>query len=207
MPYPTRGEIRAGAMKDELKPIVWLDNEVDAFFVHVQGSARVQLPDGGTMRIAYAGKNGRPYTSIGRVMREKGIDPPEGLGMRGIRSYLLAHPEEADKIMAANESYIFFRETDLPADLGPVGAEGVPLTPQRSLAVDPAFHEYGVPIFVEADLGGGRGKLRRLTIAQDTGSAITGPARGDLFWGTGEAAGEVAGHIQAKARFIALLPL
>ncbi|ESR26048.1 murein transglycosylase A [Lutibaculum baratangense] len=205
--YPTRGEIEAGALADELEPLVWLENPVEAFFVHVQGSTRIALPDGSTMRIGYAGKTGHPYTSIGRHMREAGIEPPGGLGMTGLRGYLLAHPEEGREIMAVNRSFIFFREVEgLSDELGPVGAEGVPLTAKRSIAVDDTLYDYGLPIFVDADFGP-LGRFRQLTIAQDTGSAIRGVARGDIFWGTGPEAGEEAGQIQAPARFVALLPL
>ena len=127
--------------------------------------------------------------------------------MRGIRDYLRDRPDELRDILDVNRSYIFFREIDgLPPELGPIGAEGLPLTPKRSLAVDSDLYGYGLPIFVDADLGR-LGIFRQLTIAQDTGSAIKGPARGDLFWGTGAEAGEQAGNVQARARFVALLPL
>lgn len=211
VPWPTRGEIENGALGDLAVPLVHVADPVDAFFIHIQGSTRIALADGSTMRVGYAGKNGYPYTSVGRVMQERGIRPPGGLSMDGMRAFFAENPEQARELMHENRSFIFFREvTGLGDELGPVGAQGVALTSGRSLAVDPAFHALGTPVFVSASLPIGENReprpFRRLMVAQDTGSAIKGPARGDLFWGTGPEAGSVAGGIKAPGDFYVLLP-
>ena len=176
--------------------------------MQIQGSGRVRLTDGSWVRLGYAAKNGHPYTSIGKRLAERG-DRPKDLTMEGLKSWLRADPARGRALMQENKSYVFFRELpEAEAGAGPVGAQGVALTPGRSLAVDAAYHKLGLPVFVAApDLKGEDGKpFRRLMIAQDVGSAIRGPERGDIFFGTGEAAGAIAGGAAHPARFFILLP-
>ncbi len=204
--YADRAAIMAGALDENGLELVWLNDPVDAFFIHIQGAARVRLTDGSTMRVTYAAKSGHPYTPIGRVLVEHGALAPGTATMPAIRAWLAANRQEATAIMAENRSYIFFREA--PVDdgaLGPVAAAKVPLTPGRSLAVDRLMHSFHLPIWVETALPDGK-PFSRLMIAQDTGSAIVGPARGDIFFGSGEAAGAVAGAMRAEGRFIVLDP-
>jgi membrane-bound lytic murein transglycosylase A len=210
-PFPTRAEIDAGALDGVVEPLAYVEDAVEAFFIHIQGSTRIALPDGSTMRIGFAGKNGWPYTSVGRYMQDNGLVPPQGLSMDGLRAFFREDLARARALMQVNRSYIFFREiAGLDLELGPIGGEGVPLTAGRSVAVDTAFHRYGTPVFVDAAIQTGPERslepFRRLMIAQDTGSAIRGPARLDLFWGTGAEAGSVAGGIKAPADVYVLLP-
>lgn len=204
--YPDRGAIFAGCLAGRGLEIVWLADPVDAFFIHIQGAARIRLAEGGEMRITYAAKSGHPYTPIGRVLIEKGALPPGGATMATIRQWLAEHPGEAEAVMAANRSFIFFREAEVadPA-LGPVAAAKVPLTAGRSLAVDRLIHSFHGPVWIDTRQPDGT-PLRRLMVAQDTGSAIVGAARGDVFIGSGDAAGAVAGAFQAGGRFILLVP-
>ncbi|ADZ72669.1 Outer membrane lipoprotein GNA33, membrane-bound lytic murein transglycosylase [Polymorphum gilvum SL003B-26A1] len=209
-PLPDRGAIMDGALAGEGLELVWLADPLDAFFVHVQGSARIRLPDGDILRVGYAGKTGHAYTSIARVLVERGEGAPEDFTMDGLRAWLRAHPAALDPLLRQNRSYIFFREVgETGADQGPVGAAGLPLVPGRSLAVDSQLHTYGTPIFISADLaaaGLGDRPFRRLMVADDTGSAIRGPGRGDLFIGSGTGAGDVAGHIRHRAEVTLLVP-
>ncbi|MEO1197794.1 MAG: MltA domain-containing protein [Pseudomonadota bacterium] len=208
---PTRGDIMDGALKGAAAVIAYLDDPIEAFFVHVQGSARLLLRDGTALRIGYAGRNDHAYRSVGREMRRLGLGP-DPMTAEGMKAWLRAHPEEADRLLRHNPSYIFFRQIeDLDPDLGPVGAQGVQLTPRHSLAIDPEHHFYGLPIFLDAMLpiGDNMERLdpfRELMIAQDTGSAIVGPARGDIFWGSGAEAGEIAGRFQHPGTFYVLVP-
>lgn len=206
VPYHDRAEIEAGALAGRGLELVFVADPVDAFFIHIQGSARIALGDGGTMRLTYAAKSGHPYTAIGRVLIDIGALEPGHATMADIRAWLAQNPDRAAAVMAANRSFIFFREepVDDPA-LGPVAAAKVPLTPGRSLAVDRLIHTFHVPVWVDTTLANGRA-FRRLTIAQDTGSAIVGPARGDIFFGSGEEAGEMAGGMAARGRFVVLAP-
>lgn len=207
VPYFDRGEIeQGGALRGQGLEIAWLADPVDAFYIHIQGSARLRLAEGGEMRVTYAAKTGHPYTAIGRELIAMGALPKGGATMRTVRAWLADHPAEAPGLMARNRSFIFFREAPVedPA-LGPVAAAKVPLTEGRSLAVDRLIHSFGAPVFVEATLADGT-PWRRLMVAQDTGSAIVGPARGDIFTGSGDAAGEVAGALQSRGRFILLWP-
>lgn len=206
VPYPDRRAIRAGTLDATLEPLAYVADPVDAFFAQIQGSARLALTDGAAMRIGYHGKTGHPYTAIGRVLIDRGWLPEGGATMATIRAVLAAHPEIVDDILAENRSYVFFRERPLgdPA-LGPTAAGGVPLVPLRSLAVDRAEIAHGTPVHIAASLTG-LGDVRRVTIAEDAGSAIVGQARGDLFIGTGEAAGAIAGDVKAEATFTLVLP-
>jgi membrane-bound lytic murein transglycosylase A len=209
VPYYTRAEIDAGALEGKGLELLYLDDPVELFFMQIQGSGRVRLTDGTWVRLGYAAKNGRSYTSIGKLLAERGEKPPQGLTMDGLKSWLRADPARGRKLMHANKSYVFFRE--LPAaqaNEGPVGAQGVTLTPGRSLAVDRAYHAFGTPIFVTApDLMTPEGEpFRRLMIAQDVGSAIRGKERGDIYFGSGAEAGAIAGTTKEAARFYVLLP-
>lgn len=206
--HPDRAEIARGAIDGQGLEIAWLESEVDAFFVHIQGSARLQLADGTALRVGYAGKSGHPYTAIGRVLVEEGALQLEEADMAGLRAWLAAHPARLREILDRNRSYIFFEARSIADEtLGPVGAAGVPLTALGSLALDHRIHTYGVPMFLSApDLIVGGAAFHRLLVAQDTGSAIVGPTRGDIFVGSGDAAGRVAGAIRHAAQFHALLP-
>jgi membrane-bound lytic murein transglycosylase A len=209
VPYHDRGAIEAGALDGQKLEICWLKDPFDVLAIQIEGSARVILEDGTPLRINYDSHNGYPYTSIGRALIERNLIPSEEMSMQRIREWMAAHPDEAAKARATNRSYIFFRITGLTNEGEPVGAQGVPLTPGRSIAVD-RLHEYGTPVFIEANLPIESGKsaspFRRLMIAQDTGSAIVGPARADLYWGAGDDAGRVAGRIRHPGRFVMLLP-
>jgi membrane-bound lytic murein transglycosylase A len=213
-PYPDRMAIESGAINDPLTPLVWLKDRVEAFFIHVQGSARVRLRDGSQLRLTYAGRNGHPYTSIGRALIEQEKIPPEEAGMAGLKQWIRAKgqkPGDAGAaLMARNKSYIFFSASDIlhPQD-GPIGGQGVSLTPLRSIAIDRSIWTYGLPMWIEAELpwrSSRPEKFRRLLIAQDTGSAIVGAARGDLFFGSGDEAGALAGAIRHPAAFTVFLP-
>jgi len=199
----SRAEIEDGALAGQGLELVWVDNPIDAFFLEIQGSGIVRLPKGGTMRVGYDGGNGRAYVPVGRLLIERGVIPREKMTMTAIRDWMQAHPQEGAALRRENPSYIFFRAIKGP---GPVGAEHVVLTPQRSLAVDRAFLGFGLPIWLDAQERFGTGEHRRLVIAQDTGGAIKGPVRGDLFWGDGKAAAESAGAMNARGRYWLLLP-
>ena len=203
VPYATRAEIDAGILADQDLELIWADDPVDVFFLHVQGSGRVVLPDGEVMRVGFAGSNGHPFYAIGRALIDENIIPRDQMSMQGIRDWLRANPARAQEIMQRNARYIFFREIKGP---GPIGAQGVPLTPGRSLAVDPAFLPLGAPLYLDTTWPASERPLRRLMVAQDTGSAIKGPVRGDFFWGSGEPALAEAGRMKQQGRFFLLLP-
>lgn len=205
-PYPDRAAIEAGYLAGRGLELAWLADPVDAFFIHIQGAARIRLAEGGEMRVTYAAKSSHAYTPIGRVLIETGALPKGGATMATIRGWLAAHPAEAAGIMATNRSFIFFREAGVDdPGIGPIAAAKVPLVAGRSLAVDRLIHTFHTPVFVATTLPD-RSGYSRLTIAHDTGSAIVGAARGDIFFGSGEAAGAVAGGMQSPGRFFALLP-
>jgi membrane-bound lytic murein transglycosylase A len=182
-PYEDRAAIDAGALGGRAAVIAWVDSAADAFFLHIQGSGRVLLDDGGVVHVGFAGQNGHAYVAIGRLLADRGAIARDAVTMQSIRAWMAANPAAATALMAENPSYVFFRELDGP---GPVGAQGTVLTPGRSLAVDPAFVALGTPLWLDAEHPAGGQRLRRLVIAQDTGGAIKGPVRGDLFWGYGE---------------------
>ncbi|UVF19781.1 MltA domain-containing protein [Microvirga terrae] len=209
-PYPDRAAIEAGALGARARPIVYLREPGEAFIIHVQGSARIRLSDGTVMRVAYAGRNGRPYTSIGRLLVQRGEMDLETMTLDRLMGWLKDHPEPAKALMRQNQSYIFFREASelAPAD-GPIGGAGIPLVPGRSLAVDRSLWAYGLPVWLDGELPLALDRtepLRRLMIAQDTGSAIVGPARGDFFFGSGAEAGRRAGLLRHPVRFVVLQP-
>jgi membrane-bound lytic murein transglycosylase A len=208
-PYETREEIVTGAWPHNDKVLVWVDNAVDAFFVQIQGSGVIDLPGGETMRIGYAGQNGHPYYAIGRELIARGEIAKEDISLQSIREWLAANPDEADMVMNTNRSYVFFRE--LKGE-GPLGGEGVALTPERSLAIDRSLLPYGMPVWLAAEHPAAAQddkdapKIQRLMIAQDTGGAIRGPVRGDVFWGHGTHAEDMAGVMKSKGRYWILLP-
>lgn len=213
-PLPDRATIEALARAGRIEPIVWVRDPVEAFFVQVQGSARVRLVDGTELRLVYAGRNGHPYTSIGRLLVEAGEIALADMSLARLKAWIRAHGQEVGEAGAAlmqhNESYVFFRVAEgLEAAEGPIGGQGIGLTPLRSIAVDRTLYPYGLPVFVSASLpwqGPRPSPFRRLMIAQDTGSAIVGPARADIFFGTGDDAGARAGDIRHAGDFIVLLP-
>lgn len=211
VPHPDRAAVMAGALDGRGLELAYVASWAEAFFIHVQGSARIRLAEGGTLRVAFAAKSGHPYFPIARVLVEKGLMTPAEATADVLRAWLDANPAEAAAVMGRNRSYIFFAEAPVqdPA-LGPLAAAAVPLTPGRSLAVDRHLMTFHMPIFVEADLPGEtpgqRLPFRRLMIAQDTGSAILGPARGDIFFGTGQEAFAKAARVRHPARFTVLVP-
>jgi membrane-bound lytic murein transglycosylase A len=209
---PDRATIEALAENGRGQPIAWLKDKVEVFFAQVQGSARLRLEDGRQIRLIYAGRNGWPYTSIGRILIETGEIAPADMSLARIKQWIRDHGQEPGgrgaALMAQNKSYVFFRlgEDRDPAS-GPLGGEGIPLTPLRSIAIDRSYWTYGLPVFLSADFSvQDGGKFRRLMIAQDTGTAIVGPARADIFFGTGDEAGTRAGNIRHYGDFVVLLP-
>jgi membrane-bound lytic murein transglycosylase A len=209
VPYHDRGAIEAGALDGQNLEICWLKDPLDLLAIQIEGSGRVILEDGTPLRISYDSHNGYSYSSIERVLVERNLISRQEMSAQRIGRWMAAYPEEAAKVRATNRAYVFFRITGLSNEGEPVGAQGVPLTPGRSVAVD-RLHEYGTPIFIEANLPIESAKsaspFGRLMIAQDTGSAIVGPARADVYWGAGEEAGRIAGRIRHPGRFVILLP-
>jgi membrane-bound lytic murein transglycosylase A len=209
VPYFARAEIDAGALEGRDLELLWVDDPVASFFLQIQGSGQIQLDDGARIRVGFAGQNGHAYRAIGRDLVERGAMTIEEVSLQSIRDWLIAHPEEAQGVMARNSSYVFVRERPEldPAD-GPIGAQGVPLTAGRSLAVDQAYIPLGAPVWLDttAPLPEGAAPVQRLMIAQDTGGAIKGPVRGDVFWGAGERAEAIAGRMRSQGRLMVLLP-
>ncbi len=200
VPYATRAEIDAGGLP-QARILFWCDDPIALFFLQIQGSGRVKFDNGDTARVTYAGENGRPYTAIGRVLIADGQLDRDKVSLASIRAWLKAHPTRAKSVMAANQSFIFFQETPMgDAALGSPGVEGVPLTPMGSMAVDLRNNALGVPYYVSAD------PVRALLIAQDTGGAIRGPVRGDIFFGFGGEAEARAGEMKSPGRMVVLLP-
>ncbi|MBY0399058.1 murein transglycosylase A, partial [Myxococcota bacterium] len=205
VPYYTRAELEASG--NEGSPLVWVEDPVEAFFLHVQGSGRVRFPDGSQIRVGYADTNGHPYKSIGRVLIERGELRFEQASMQGIQAWARAHPTEVDALLDENPSYVFFRERPVgDPNAGPIGALNVPLTPGYSLAADPQFVPLGAPVVIETEHPTTHAPLSRLSLVQDTGGAIRGPIRFDFFWGAGEEAGEQAGRQRHDVRAWLLLP-
>jgi len=203
-PYLDRAAIESGALGTLARPLLWVDNSVDAFFLHVQGSGRVRMQDGSIVRVGFAGKNGKPYRSIGRILIDSGEIPADRLTMNAIRAWVKAHPVKGPALLTRNPSYVFFRL--LQGD-GPVGAEGVVLTAERSLAVDRRFMPLGAPVWLETrDPLNKRKPYNRLMVAQDAGGAIKGAVRGDIFFGAGERATRRAGNMKRPGRYFILLP-
>jgi membrane-bound lytic murein transglycosylase A len=210
VPYYDRGEIEDGALDGKHLEICWIRDPTEALFIQIQGSARIRLEDGLVVRINYDSHNGWPYTAIGRILIERKLIPREEMSMDRIRQWIHDNPDGAKELRRQNRAFVFFRIVGLGDDEGPLGAQGLPLTAGRSIAVDKALHVYGTPFFIEAglpiDSARASTPFRRLMIAQDTGSAIVGPARADLYWGSGKLAGQVAGRVRHPGRFTMLIP-
>jgi membrane-bound lytic murein transglycosylase A len=222
VPYYDRGEILDGAFDGKHLEICWLKNQTDALTIQIQGSARVRLEDGVVLRINYDGHNGYPFVPLSRILIERNIIPREEMSLERIREWIRANSQSAEEISRENRSFMFFRIVGLSDDRQPagvreapreseaIGAQGISLTPGRSIAVDNALHVYGTPFFIQADLpltGEKRSvSFGHLMIAQDTGSAIVGPARADIFWGSGDRAGQVASHVHHPGNFAMLVP-
>jgi membrane-bound lytic murein transglycosylase A len=206
IPYYSRAELDNSPLLNG-KELVWVTNALDAFNLQIQGSGRVQLTDGVTIRLAYADQNGHPYRSIGRYLVDNGELTVAEATAPGIRGWLEAHPERTREVLDSNPSMVFFREEPIadPSE-GPKGALAVPLTPGRSIAVDPAWIPLGAPVFLSTTYPATDVPLRRLTMAQDTGGAIRGIVRADLFWGFGAGAGESAGRMRQDGRMWLLWP-
>lgn len=199
-----RADIENGALEGRGLELVWLDNQVDAFFVHIQGSARIKLNDGHSMRVGFAGRNWQRYRSVGRELVRRGVLSPGQANMKGIRDWAAVNPNAATKALQHNTSFIFFRELDIPDNLGPVGALQVPLAPMRSVAVDDRYIPLGAPVWIH--MNAGENSLDQLMVAQDTGSAVNGAQRADIFFGSGASAGEIASNIRYSGKMIVLVP-
>jgi membrane-bound lytic murein transglycosylase A len=209
--YFTRAEIEEGALAGRGLELAYLKDWADAFFMQIQGSGRVRLPDGKVIRFAYAAKTGQPYTGIGGVLVERGILPRDGMSMQAVRGWIRANPEAGRALMRENKSFVFFRRITVEDEtLGPPGAQKVQLTPLHSLAVDRSLWVFGTPVWLDTTAPSGPDQspeiFRELMIAQDTGTAIRGHVRGDVFWGAGERAALIAGHMKSPARMVVLLP-
>ncbi len=210
--YDTRKDIEHGSLAGKAEVICWLSDWVDAFFMHVQGQGRVTLADGNVIRLSYAGKTGHPYSGIGHILIARGIAPPDKMSMQVLRQWMNENPDAARELMWQNKSYIFFQRTEVSdSALGGIGAAKVNLTPLHSLAVDRAWWMFGTPLWIETTLPPEAPQpnqpIQRLMIAQDTGSAIKGVIRGDVFWGWGKDAATIAGHMKSAGTMVALLPL
>ncbi len=205
VPYYNRAQIENGTAAVTGKEIAWVADAVELFFLQIQGSGRVRLDNGDMVRLGYADQNGHPYRSIGRLLVDRGDLPLERASMQGIKNWAAQNPDKLQELLNYNASYVFFRE--MPADLpGPLGALGVPLTAQRSIAVDPRYVPLGAPVFLATTMPNTRTPLNRLMLAQDTGGAIRGAVRADFFWGFGDEAGAQAGRMRQSGRMWVLLP-
>jgi membrane-bound lytic murein transglycosylase A len=209
-PQFDRTQIEDGALAGRGLEICWVKDPIDAFFAQIQGSTRVRLDTGGLLRLNYIASNGLPYTPVGRFLIDRGIIAREDMSMDRIRAWMEANPAEAKDLRRKNRSFVFFTETPLDADDECIGAQGVPLTAMRSLAVDKKIHVYGTPIWIDAQLPIQSEKpetvFRHLMVAQDTGSAIVGPARADIYFGHGEEISHIAGRIKQHGQFVMLVP-
>jgi membrane-bound lytic murein transglycosylase A len=209
--YFTRREIEEGALKSQGLELVWLKSWVDAFFIHVQGSGRIRFSDGSFMRLAYGAKTGQPYTGIGGLLVERGVLTKDNMSMQALRKWMGENPSSARELMWENKSFIFFREVKVDdVTLGAPGAQKVSLTPLRSLAVDRSLWMFGTPIWLDAEVPSGTSSqmqsFRHLMVAQDTGTAIKGYARGDVYWGWGDNAAGIAGQMKSAGTMTVLLP-
>lgn len=203
--YLSRREISNGALANRGLEIAWVADPVELFFLHVQGSGRIRLDTGQTIRIGYAGKNGHTYRSIGKELVRRGVYNEHQVSAQVIKNWVRRNPVDGQELLNFNASYVFFKELDrLAADKGPIGALNRSITTMRSIAIDPRYTPLGAPVWIEKD---GAAPLRRLMIAQDTGAAIKGAQRADIFYGTGEKAGEKAGRINDTGRMITLIPI
>jgi membrane-bound lytic murein transglycosylase A len=210
VPYYDRAQIEDGAIAGRGLEIAWLKSQTDLLFAQIQGSARITLPYGHTLRINYDSHNGYRYTPVGRILIDRGLVPRDQMSMQRIRQWMEQNPDGSNELRRQNRAFVFFHEVQLSDNDEAVGAQGVPLTPGRSIAVDKTLHVYGTPFFIEGELPveseQSKKPFHRLMVAQDTGSAIVGPARADLYFGAGVAAGRVAGRMRHAARFVMLVP-
>lgn len=210
VPYYDRGEIEDGAIAGRGLELCWLKNQTDLLFIQIQGSARVRFDDGTMMRLNYDAHNGFPYMAVGRVLIDRNIIPREQMSMQRIRDWMEQNPDGANDVRRQNRSYVFFHEVQLSDKDEAVGGQGVPLTAGRSIAVDRSIHAYGTPFFIDGMLpiesDSSTTPFHRLMIAQDTGSAIVGPARADLYFGAGAEAGQISGRLKNNANFAILVP-
>lgn len=209
VPYPDRSGIEKGALENRDLELVWVDSDIDAFFLHIQGSGVIEMDDGSELRVGYAAQNGHPYFAIGRDLIENGHVAKEEMSMQAIRRWLEENPGAATELMQKNASYVFFR--DLGTGDGPIGAQGVELTPERSLAIDRKWLPLGVPLWLATEVSPATSasevdKFERLMMAQDTGGAIRGPVRGDVFWGHGDYAYDMSGGMKSDGELWILLP-
>lgn len=205
-PWLTREQILGGdVMRGRGLEIAWVDDPVELFFLQIQGSGRIRLPSGQTLRVGYGGANGQPYRSVGMELVRRGVFAAHQVSAEVIKAWVRRNPEAGRDLLFHNPSYVFFRELrTLKSDQGPLGAMNRSVTPLRSIAVDPGHTPLGAPVWVEKD---GANPMRRLMIAQDTGSAIKGAQRADIFFGTGDAAGQAAGRLRDPGRMVVLLPI
>lgn len=201
----SRAEIKSGALANKGLELLWVDNEIDAFFMEIQGSGRVIMEDGSVRGLGFAGGNGHEYYAIGKTLVNNGEIAKEDISMQTIRAWIEQHPVEGEQLMLSNASYVYFRFTPADPTVGPAGAMAVPLTAQHSLAVDRKHMPLGVPIWLDAEHPV-QGRLRRLVMAQDTGGAIKGAIRGDVYWGQGEKASALAGPMKSRGFFFLLVP-
>jgi membrane-bound lytic murein transglycosylase A len=210
VPYYDRGEILDGALDGQRLEICWIKNQADSLMIQIEGSARVRLEDATMLRINYDAHNGYPFVPVSRILIERNIIPRHEMSLERVLEWMRANPENAAELQRQNRSFVFFRIVGLSDERETVGAQGISLTPGRSIAIDGLLHVYGTPFFLQAvlPLTTGKQSIRfdRLMIAQDTGSAIVGPARADIFWGTGEEAGRLAGRLHHLATFVMLVP-
>lgn len=203
--FHSRSVIETGILRGRGLELAWLDDPVEAYFLQIQGSGRIRMPDGEIIRVGYAGRNGHAYQSVGQEMVRRGLRTIDEVSAQDIKAYVRANPAAGAAMLNINPSYVFFRViANLPADRGPIGAMNRSITAMRTVAVDPAFTPLGAPVWVEKD---GTNPLRQLMIAQDTGGAIKGAQRADIFYGTGSAAGDAAGVIKDGGRMVVLLPI
>lgn len=205
-PWLTRRDIlTSGVMQNRGLEIAWVDDPVELFFLQIQGSGRIRLPDGQMLRVGYGGSNGHPYRSIGVELVRRGTYDAHQVSAQVIRNWVRRNPQDGEALLMHNPSYVFFREVRRSSDSdGPLGAMNRPVTALRSIAVDPTYTPLGAPVWIEKD---GAGKMRRLMVAQDTGSAIKGAQRADIFFGTGDTAGMAAGQLRDPGRMLVLLPI
>ncbi|WP_373235485.1 murein transglycosylase A [Cohaesibacter celericrescens] len=213
----SRSEIMAGGLDGLGLELVWLKDPLDVYIIHIQGSARIVLEDETILRVAFDGKSGHPYQSLGKILIKKGIFSADTITMDGLMAYIKALGDAGSKLLAENPSYIFFKQVQSDGnklvqdpDQGPVAAAGIPLVAMRSMAVDRHRHTFGLPFWLQTNLPSGENEqtpFNQLVFAHDTGSAITGAARGDLFVGTGAQAGQLAGRLQQQTAFFCLMPI
>jgi len=202
----SRGDIlNSGVMQGRGLEIAWVDDPVELFFLQIQGSGRIRMPGGGTVRVGYGGANGHNYRSVGQELVRRGVYKAHQVSAQVIKNWVRRNPSAGRELLLTNPSYVFFRELrNVAAHLGPLGAMNRSITALRSVAVDPKYTPLGAPVWVEKD---GKGKMRRLMIAQDTGSAIKGAQRADIFYGTGDVAGKAAGQLRDPGRMVVLMPI